>query len=109
LPLPPETFDLLISLFAGGIAHACRDYLKAGGLLISNNHHRDAQAAAADTSFHPLAAIQYKQGKYVLSEEDITSLLSSRKVISENPRYLRQGNRGLEYLENAYYFVFRKK
>jgi hypothetical protein len=108
LPLPPASFDLLISLFAGGIARTCKGYLKPSGLLVSNNHHLDAHDAAGDDNYIFLTAIRYKSRKYQLIESELSSLFSSGKSKYETPRYLRQGHRGLEYNESDHYFVFRK-
>lgn len=48
LPLPEGGFDLLLSLFAPGVARACRRYLRIGGLLLTSDHTGDADDARAD-------------------------------------------------------------
>ena len=108
LPIPLASFDLLISLFAGGIARACKVYLKPGGLLITNNHSQDSQDAATDTDFILISVIRFQRDNYRLFKGDPTSLLLSCKANNRIPRYLRQGNQGLEYSENEVYFLFRK-
>ena len=108
LPLPLASFDLLISLFAGGIARTCKRYLRPGGILISNNHHKDAQEAAVDVEFTFLSVICFKGGKYQVISDNPAGLSNSSKVANRSLRHLRQGNRGLEYVEKEYYFAFQK-
>ena len=109
LPLPEASFDLLISLFAGGIARTCKRYLKPGGLLITNNHHKDVQDSATDAEFELLSAIRFQRGKYRLIEDHPARLLASHGGSARVLRYLRQGDRGIEYVENESYYVFRRR
>ena len=44
----PRSFDLLISQYAGFVSRSCRQYLKAGGLLLVNNSHGDASLTSMD-------------------------------------------------------------
>jgi hypothetical protein len=63
--LRDASFDLLISLHAGGIARACQRYLRSGGILVSNNHHDAAGQAASGGGYELLAVIHEQQRRYV--------------------------------------------
>ena len=39
---PEESFDLLISQYAGFVSEATKRYLRRGGILVANNSHGDA-------------------------------------------------------------------
>lgn len=96
LPLRAESFDLLLSLFAGNTAHFCANYLRMGGLLLTN------QREDVDSNFKLMAVIRFEGGKYqFVSEADIP-------VKEAVKRYLRQSHRGLEYAEIASYFILEK-
>ena len=47
LPLPEESFDLLLALFAPNVVPTCQKYLKKGGILVTNNFQDEALTAAA--------------------------------------------------------------
>ena len=62
LPLRPASFDLLLALYAPDVSRTCVDYLRPGGLLLSNDHHGDAEDAAGD----PRLALVERRGDYHL-------------------------------------------
>ncbi|MBI5950713.1 MAG: class I SAM-dependent methyltransferase [Chloroflexi bacterium] len=96
LPLQPESFDLLLSFFAERTAPVCKKYLRMGGLLLTN------QRGEADSDFGLTAVIRFEGGKYRFMDEAVVP-------VKEKPKkYLCQTARGLEYVENETYFVFKK-
>lgn len=97
LPLQGESFDLLLSFFAGTIAPACKKYLRKGGLLLTN------QRGEADFEFALVGMIRFEGGKYRFVDEAVVPAKDAAK------KYLRQSVRGLEYVENETYFVFEKR
>lgn len=106
LPLKDGMFDLLLALFAGGIAKSCSKYLKPGGLLLTNNHQGDALDASNDFRFNLKAIVKFQKGKYAILEDGLKDAnIPMRKV---NVKDLRQANRGIEYVENELYYVFER-
>lgn len=96
LPLQAESFDLLLSFFAGAVAPVCKKYLRTGGLLLTN------QLTEAGLDFKLTAVIRFRGGKYrFVREEDIPVKRRGRKN-------LRLSSRGLEYAENESYLVLEK-
>lgn len=104
LPIMEVTFDLLLSLFAEGIASSCANYLKPGGLLLTNNHRGDALEAVKDHHLSLNAVIQFHKGEYAIVEEGMHG--RNIPVQKSNSHYLKQVNQGVEYVEHElYYFL----
>ena len=108
LPVPENQFDLVLSLFTGDVSRACKQYLKTGGLLLTNNHQNDAVEAAQKTELTLIASVQFRRGRYQLIENnpDRSIKIKSQKGTTKN--YLRQTSSGVEYIENEIYYVFKK-
>ena len=103
LPLPPDSFDLLISIFATGAAEACQRYLKSDGLLLTN---RRQEGTAIN--FELCYVILFRSGKYRIVDGDQAMQLAARSDSKRTSHDLRQGERGLQYNENEIYFLFKK-
>lgn len=96
LPLQADSFDLLLSFFAGTVAPVCKKYLRTGGLLLTN------QLTEAGLDFKLTAVIRFEGGKYrFVREEDIPA----KRMRKKN---LRLSSRGLVYAENESYLVLEK-
>jgi len=87
LPLPEQSFDLLFSLYAGGIALACSRYLKVGGFLLSNNHHDDAAQAAHSGMFSLVGTMPEKDPTHDNPITDsVTSFISGNYYVFQRVR-----------------------
>ncbi|HNT25812.1 MAG TPA: class I SAM-dependent methyltransferase [Anaerolineales bacterium] len=107
LPLPEGQFDLLLALFAGGVSKACLAYLKPGGLLLSNNHHNDAVEAAQEPGLTLVATLQNQRGKYRLLDHPPGKPAEIERHASQPPSNLRQTSRGIEYIDDQTYYLFK--
>lgn len=107
LSLRPESFDLLISLYAGGIALACKRYLRPGGLLLSNNHQDDAGQAAADPDYR-LVAVAHEKGAVCRLEEDHLEGYFVPKKAEGRGGAGAQHNPWPAYTRTASYYLFQK-
>lgn len=107
LPLLEANFDLVLALFAGGIARSCKKHLKKGGLLISNNHQNDAVDALRDEELRLIARIDFRSGRYVVVEHDLDSIQLSQKRSHKNA--LRNMRGTTEYADHETYYVFKRK
>jgi hypothetical protein len=108
MPLREGDFDLLISLYAGGISQACKKYLRIGGILLTNNHHDDAREAAIDDEFKLISIVKYRRDTYTVIEDNLNGLAVPRKV-GRAKSDVRQVSNGIEYIENQDYYVFRRR
>jgi hypothetical protein len=106
LPLREESFDLLLSLFAGNVLLPCKQYLKPGGILLTNHSQGNAAKAAADPDLQLLAAVQYREKNYKLITTNPESILKAR---FKTGRYLKETSCGVQYAEEENYFLFEKK
>jgi hypothetical protein len=102
-----DQFELLISLYAGGVSNACGQYLKPGGYLVTNNFQGDAKDAIADPEFQLLSVIQYRKKAYQIVENFPQGDLAFPEKAGSK-RYLRQVSRGFEYEEAEDYYFFKK-
>lgn len=103
-----ETFDLVISQYAGFISHACKKHLKKGGILLANNSHGDAGVAYHDPDYQFIAVAKKFQEKWRLSEKDLEQYFIPKKPIEVSKAYLMTLSRGLGYKKTAEAYVFRK-
>jgi len=109
LPIRQGQFDLLLALYTGGIARACKAYLKPGGLLVTNNHQNDAVEAERDKQLSLMAVAQKRGDKYRLVDRDPGEHLRSKGRGSRSRHYLRRASSGLEYVEDESYYIFERE
>lgn len=108
LPLKESGFDLLLSLFAGGITSACTKYIKKGGYVLTNNHQNDAKDALNHPLLAPVAILSSSKKGYVFlqaTKEDFCKQMkkSNRKLLNQNPIG------GLHYKEKEIFYLFQKR
>lgn len=106
LPFRRQRFDLVLALFTGGVARTCCSYLKAGGLLVTNNHQDDALDATQDPALALIALASMHKGRYRVSSVEESTLLPTGARLSA-PRYLRDTGHGVEYIETERYYIFK--
>lgn len=108
LPLRENNYDLLLSIYAGGITKYCNKYIKPGGIIVSNNHQNDAKEALKDSSLKLEALIRRKGDKYHIENDTGEKIL---RVLQEHGmplKNMKKSSNGLNYVDNEYYFVFKK-
>lgn len=108
LQISEKQFDLILAIFTGGVARACKRYLKTGGLLLTNNHQNDALEAAQESELSLIANIQFRRGRYQLTENDTSRPIKIKSQRSITKNYLRQTSNGVEYIENEIYYLFQR-
>lgn len=107
LPLPPASFDLLISLFAGPVWDHCQTYLRPGGLLLANSSHGDACIAALDPRTTLLAAVHHRADRYRLATENLGGYLVPTNDRGNDAESIRRSGRGIAYTRPAFAYLFR--
>jgi hypothetical protein len=108
LPLKENSFDLLISQYAGFISRACKQYLKTGGILVVNNSHGDASMASISSGYEFIAVINKRNNKFTLSIRNLDKYFIPKKDIKITEEYLEQYNRGVGYTKSATDYVFKR-
>lgn len=105
-----ESFDLLISQYAGFVGQHCKRYLKKGGLLLANNSHGDAGVAALDDGYRLIAVVQSRSGKYRISETNLEQyFVPKASKVHATKEYLLELGRGMGYKKSASVYVFRRE
>ena len=71
--VPPASFDLLISLNAGFVSQAAKEFLAPGGLLLANDEHYDARRAFTDPDYRLVGAFEKDTLRLARSEEELSA------------------------------------
>lgn len=105
---PFETFDLLISQYAGFVGQHCRPYLKTGGFLVANNSHGDAGMAAIDDGYQLKAVFSVRNGNHRISETNLDEYLVPKSRVQITRDYLERVQKGIGYKKTAGVYLFQK-
>jgi len=106
--LSEQSFDLLISQWAGPISQACKQYLKVGGFLLVNDSHGDASLASLDDDFELAATVVERSGKFSLNIENLCSFFVPKGKTKPTKEAVLVVNRGLAYQRKAPGYVFER-
>ncbi len=107
LPLPEGSFDLLLSLYAPGLAVACRPYLAYGGYLLTNNHQDDA-GQAAQAGYTLIAVFHQKGDQVTITTDHLEINLVPKDTPALKPPPGTQISRWPAYTQEADYYLFHK-
>jgi len=105
---PFESFDLLLSQYAGFVGQHCKPYLKTGGFLLANNSHGDAGMAAIDDDYRLKAVFSVRNGKYRISETNLDEYFVPKSQIEITKEYLRKLQKGIGYKKTASVYLFQE-
>ena len=108
LPVEPESFDLLISQYAGFVSRHCYLYLKIGGILVANNSHGDAGMAHLMDEFEFIAVMNRSGNKFSHSTKNLDCYFIPKKSQDITFDYLEKLGRGIGYTKYATDYVFQR-
>ncbi len=108
LPLEPETFDLLISLYAGFVSEHCTRYLRVGGHLLVNSSHGDAAMASIDPRYRLVAVVMSRSSEYAVSTRELGSYLVPKSPEPVTRERLHDTGRGIAYTRSPFAYVFER-
>jgi len=108
LELKPQSFDLLISLYAGLISETCTGFLKTGGHLLVNPSHGDAALTSIDPRYQLAGVVLSRGGDYHVSSEDLQNYLVPKKQVEVTRDLLFASNRGIAYTRPAFAYLFKR-
>lgn len=106
LGLADESFDLLVSLYAGFITECCTRYLRVGGALLVNPSHGDAAMASIDDRFELSGVVVTRAGDYRVSRNDPDSYLVPKADVTVTPEMLHERNRCVAYTRSPFAYLF---
>jgi hypothetical protein len=109
LGLPEESFDLLVSLYAGFVSEHCTRYLRVGGHLLVNPSHGDAAMASIDRRYR-LAAVIASGGSngYRIDDRELETYLVPKKPQSVTVERLHELGRGIGYTKAPFAYLFER-
>jgi len=108
LDVAPETFDLLISLYAGFISEHCTGFLKIGGCLLVNPSHGDVALASLDPRYRLAAVVLSAAGDYRVSKADLCTYMQPKNAVELTRESLFASNRGIDYTRPAFAYLFER-
>ncbi len=108
LDLEAESFDLLISLYAGFISEACGHLLRIGGLLLVNSSHGDAALAALDPRFKLVAVVTSANGRYSVTDQNLDGYMVTKKPQTITRDSLSKSCRGIAYTKSPFAYLFER-
>jgi hypothetical protein len=108
LGLDEQSFDLLVSLYAGFISEHCTRYLRVGGRLLANSSHGDAAMASLDSRYRLAAVVTSSNGDYRTTTKDLDSYLIPKKPPAPTVESLHEMGRGVAYTKSPFAYVFER-
>ena len=108
LPERDESFDLLISQYAGFVSQNCKRYLKINGWLLANNSHGDAGMANLDEDYELVGVVNRRGDKFTFSVKNLEKYFIPKKDILITKEYLEKIQRGIGYQKSAFAYVFKR-
>lgn len=103
-----ESFDLLISQYAGFISPACKKYLRIGGVLLANDSHGDASMAQLDQGLEFIGVVNRRGDIFSIKGSGLDEYFVPKRDIVIDEASLRQTNRGPAYTKWASGYLFRR-
>ena len=105
---PDQSFDLLISWFAGFVSLYCKRYLKVGGLLVVNDSYGDGTMASLDKDFQLIAIGNQTEGKYTLSDMYLDTYFVAKANTEITQEWVMKHLRGFKFRRMADVYLFRR-
>ncbi len=108
LDLEPESFDLLVSLYAGFVSEHCTEHLRIGGRLLVNPSHGDAAMASIDHRYRLAGVVIARPGRYRVSTEALEEYLVPKKPQTITAEALHERGRGIGYTRSPFAYLFER-
>lgn len=108
LGLADESFDLLVSLYAGFVSEHCTRYLKVGGVLLAAPSHGDVAMASIDTRYQLAGVVTSRGGEYRIRVDDLSSYLMPKSPMELTPEVIHKLGRGIAYTKSPFAYLFRR-
>ncbi|WP_417580993.1 hypothetical protein [Pelagibacterium sp.] len=108
LDMEADSFDLLISLYAGFISEPCGRFLRIGGHLLVNSSHGDAALAALDSRFKLVAVVLSTNKHYRVTDQDLDSYMIPKRPQTITRDSLMKSGRGIAYTKTPWAYLFER-
>ncbi|MGI9528232.1 MAG: hypothetical protein ACR2NG_00845 [Acidimicrobiia bacterium] len=108
LDLDVESFDVLISLYAGFVSESCTQHLRIGGALLVNPSHGDAAMASIDARYALSGVVLSDSGTYHITTEALDTYLVPKAEITITAALLHERGRGIAYTKSPFAYLFTR-
>lgn len=108
LDLELESFDLLVSLYAGFISEHCSHHLRIGGTLLVNPSHGDTAMASIDPRYELAGVITSRNDNYTVSATDLDTYLIPNKPQHITIDLLHEAGRAIGYTKSPFAYLFTR-
>ena len=108
LELAEESYDLLVSLYAGFVSEHCTNYLKVGGVLLAAPSHGDVAMASIDRKYQLAGVVTSRSGEYRTRADNLDSYLIPKSPIEITAEMLHERERGIVYTKSPFAYLFRR-
>ncbi len=108
LGIAAQSFDLLVSLYAGFVSEFCTDCLRVGGLLLVAPSHGDVAMASIDRRYEPAGVVASRSGNYRIRTDNLGTYMVPRSPLEISSAVLHDRGRGISYTKSPFAYLFRR-
>ena len=109
LCLDSDSFDMLVSLYAGFVSEACTEYLRVGGVLLVAPSHGDTAMASIDSRYELSGVVTSRSGNYQVRADNLDTYLIPKNATTDiTPDYLHEHRRGIPYTKSPFAYLFTR-
>ena len=108
LDLDPESFDLLVSLYAGFVSEACTEYLRVGGVLLVAPSNGDTAMASIDSRYELSGVVISRSGSYRVRTDSLGTYLTPKNPLTITSDFLHEHRRGVAYTKSPFAYLFAR-
>ena len=108
LQLKEQSFDLLISLYAGFVSEHCTRFLRIRGTLLVNSSHGDAAMAALDPRYSLSGVVVSRDSRYSVRTGDLAEYMIPKRPVEMTREMLHNQGRGIAYTKPAFAYLFTR-
>jgi len=108
LGIEDESFDLLVSLYAGFVSEACTTYLRVGGALLVAPSHGDVAMASIDPRYELSGVVTSRSGNYRVRGDSLGHYLIPKTNTPVTATLLHERGRGVPYTRSPFAYIFTR-
>jgi hypothetical protein len=108
LGLEDDSFDLLVSLYAGPVSDACGHLVRPGGRVLANPSHGDVALLALDERFTLEAVVTSRAGSYAVDPAELESHLIPKRSAQPSRVEILSHGRGIAYTRSPFAYLFQR-
>ncbi len=106
LGIESESFDVLVSLYAGFVSEARTDYLQVGGVLPAAPSHGDAAIASIDPRYELSGAVTSRSGDYRVRTDALDTYLAPKAETTITRKLLHKRRKGIPCTKSPFAYLF---